>query len=121
MDLWQWIVTSTSVDNMLTAAGLGSLALLFAADRILTKGQHLRRVADLIAHHERERAALEQRTADALESRDGWKEAARVERERADRATASVSKLGDTQEEILHVFRSLDRALPPHPVGGESS
>lgn len=121
MNPWEWVTSTTSVDQIVTGLGLGALALLFATDRIITKGQHLRRVADLIAHHERERAALELRTADVIEYRDGWKEAARVERERADRATESVSTIASTQTEILHVLRSLDRALPPHPVGGESS
>lgn len=120
MNVWEWITTSASVDSIVTGLGLGALAILFATDRIITKGQHLRRVADLIAHQERERAALEQRAADAIESRDGWKDAARVERERADRATESVSAFVATQTEILHVLRSLDRALP-HPVEGGSS
>lgn len=118
MNLWEWVTTTSSVDALLTTLGLGSLAILFATDRIITKGQHLRRVADLVAHHDRERAAEALRVADLIESRDGWKEAARIERERADLATASVGEMADTLRGIQHVLESLDRALPT-PAGGQ--
>lgn len=116
MNLWEWITTTTSPDSWITTLGIGTLALLFATDRILTRGQHSRRVADLTEHHAREIKEKDARLADARESREGYKEAARVERERADRATASVGEIADTLTGVLHVLQSLDRVLPaPSP------
>lgn len=117
MDLWEWITSTTSVDSIFTTLGLGALALLFARDSIMTKGQHERRTADLVNHHDRELGEKEKRIGEMRESRDGYKEAARLERERADRATAAVGEIAETLEDIMHVLQSLDRALPT-PVGG---
>jgi len=117
MNLWDWITSTTSVDSILTTFGLGALAFLFARDLIITKGQHIRRVEDLIKHHEREMAEKEARIGEMRESRDGWKEAARIERERADRVVAALGEIAETEEHVLHVLQSLDRALPT-PVGG---
>lgn len=128
MSPWEWFTSTASVGELLTALGLGALALLFARDLILTRGQHLRRiqdlvkahelrVADLLAHHDRERAEKDKRIADISASRDGWKEAARIERERADKATAAVGDMADSLTGIQHVLESLNRALPS-PVGG---
>lgn len=119
MTIWEWITSSTSIDSLLTTLGVGTLALLFARDLIITKGQHMRRVQDLVAHHEREQLEKDARAADLRESRDGWKEAARIERERADKATASVGDMADVMGDILHVLQSLDRALP-HPERGNN-
>lgn len=134
MSLWEWITTTTSLETLFTTLGLGSMALLFATDRILTKGQHLRRVQDLvaaheqrvadmsaaydrriedlIAHHAREIAEKDNRLADLAESRDGYKEAARLERERADTVTTAFSGAAGALTDIQHVLESLDRALP---------
>lgn len=128
MNAWEWFTTTASVDSLLTTLGLGTLALLFARDLILTKGQHLRRVqdivaaheqrtADLVAYHARALAEKDLRLADVIESRDGWKEAARLERERADRVTAAVGEMAESLTGIQHVLESLNRALPS-PVGG---
>lgn len=134
MSPWEWITTTTSVETLFTTLGLGSLAILFATDRILTKGQHLRqiqalvkaqdervadmveaheqRIADLSAHHTRELVEKDSRIADVIESRDGWKEAARLERERADKVTAAFTDVAGAVTDIQHVLESLDRALP---------
>lgn len=119
MSPWEWLTSTASVDSLLTTLGIGTLALLFARDLILTRGQHLRRVADLTAHHDRERVEKDGRIDDIRDSRDSWKEAARVERERADKATDSVGEMADTLKGILHVFESLDHALPNHHAGGD--
>lgn len=129
MSPWEWITSTTSVDDLMTTLGIGMLAFLFARDLILTRGQHLRRVqdivaahdlriADLLAHQAREIAEKDGRIADMGESRDGWKEAARIERERADKATAAIGEIASTLSDIMHVLSSLDRALPA-PTGGD--
>lgn len=130
MNIWEWITTTASVDSLLTTFGLGALAFLFARDLILTKGQHLRRVhdivaahelriTDLLAHHVRELAEKDSRLTDLGDSRDGWKEAARLERERADKATAAVGDMADSLHGIQHVIEALNSALPS-PVGGQN-
>ena len=110
MNVWEWISTTTSVDNVLTTLGLGALAFLFARDLILTKGQHERRTSDLKEHH----------TAQITEiraSRDGWKAVAIAERARADEATKIGENVGEALEQIGHVLGSLDAALPNPPKG----
>lgn len=122
MSLWEWITTTTSGDSLFTTLGLGVLSVLFATNRILTIGQHRARTADLQEHHARELAEKDARIADIRESRDGYKEASRVERERADKATDSVGEMADTVDAVLHVLQSLDRVLPnPSSREGETS
>lgn len=58
MDVWDWI-TQTNFASVVSGLGLGSLAIMFATDRILTKGQHDRRILDLKKTHEREVTDLE--------------------------------------------------------------
>lgn len=111
MNAWEWFSTTASVDSMLTTLGLGALAFLFARDVILTKGQHLRRVQDLIEHHEREILGKNERIADAREVSKNSEEAARIERERADKGWDALGEITQTLTQILHVLESLDRAL----------
>lgn len=113
---WEW-VTATSFDTLLTALGGLTLAALFATNRILTRGQHLDRVADLKEHHARELDEKEARIAEVKESRDGWKAVALTERERANAAASSVEDVGDSLVRIEHVLESIDSALPEPPEG----
>lgn len=94
MSPWEWLTTTTSVESMLSTLGLGALAVLFATNRIITKGQHESRVADLKEHHARELAAADKRLEATDESRREWRAAAGSERERADTATATANELG---------------------------
>lgn len=112
MNVWEWFSTTASVDSVLTALGLTGLAFLFATDRIITKAQHVRRVQDLIEHHARELAEKDDRIAQGVTSENYWKEAARIERERADKQFAVVGEVLATLVDVKHVLESLDRALP---------
>lgn len=112
MNVWEWFSETASVDSLLTALGLTGLAFLFATDRIITKAQHVRRVQDLIDHHARELAEKDDRIAQGVVSENYWKEAARIERERADKALAVVGEVLPTLLDVKHVLESLDRALP---------
>lgn len=66
--------------------GLGALALLFATDRILTKGQHERRVADILSAHT---TLLEEVSA----SRAYYREAHETEKGRADALARQLAEL----------------------------
>lgn len=94
MSPWEWLTTTTSVDSMLSTLGLGALAVLFATNRIITKGQHESRITDLKEHHARELAAADKRLEAVDESRREWRAAAGTERERADTATSTANELG---------------------------
>lgn len=117
-DLVQWITSTTTVDGVFSALGLGALAVLFATDRILTKGQHERRVADLVkhydkviadssAHHQEVIADKNDRYAELKESRDYWRGASIKDKERADQAVgvvADVAELAKTTNQLLSAF-----------------
>lgn len=117
MDVWSWLSTIPA-GGVLSGVGVGAFVTAILTDRLFTRGQHLRRVADLNEHHARELAEKDARIADIRESRDGYKEAARIERERADKATDSVGEMSEAVESVLHVLQSLDRALPSPREGG---
>lgn len=73
--------------------GLAALALLFASDRILTKGQHERRIADLEKAHAALFAERDNRLSDMTTSRDYYREARNAEAERADALAGQLGKL----------------------------
>lgn len=112
MNPWEWFTSTIPAGDVISAVGVGAFVIAILTDRLLTRGQHLRSIADLTAHHQRELAEKDARMADLRESRDGYKEAAAVERARADTATAAVGEISSTLESVLHVMQSLDRALP---------
>lgn len=104
-NVWEWLVNTTSVDSIIQAAGVVTLAVLFARDLIMTKGQHERRVADLVQHHgkemklsetshelvlvEKDRAYNEMR-----ESRDYYRGAHKTAEDRANQATEELREQG---------------------------
>lgn len=118
MTVWEWITTTTSPDGWINTLGVATLAILFATNRILTRGQHADRVADLIAgyekllaekdaNHARELAAAAEHTERVDESRIEWKEAERISRDRAETATASVATMASSLDGIRHVLDAL--------------
>ncbi|WOF23855.1 hypothetical protein N8K70_04005 [Microbacterium betulae] len=104
------MTTTTSVDQVLTALGLGALAILFATDRVMTKGQHTRRVADLTAHHNRELATQAGILAEMRESRDYYRQARLEERARADAATDRLAESVEVAKASLQALQALDEA-----------
>lgn len=118
MDAWETVLSTFSFDKLLSTLGLGVLAFLFAKDMILTKAQHLRRVEDLVGHHNRELVERNKHEDELRATVAEYKEAERIQRERADKIAAGFGDVDDTLKRVLHVLESLDRALP-NPVGGE--
>lgn len=119
-NLWEWFASTASVSDLVTALGLGALAILFSTDRIITKGAHERRVADLQKHHEREltekdaahereRVAWASRYDELKESRDGYKEATKEERARADRATDALTRVANALDVNAHVLQAIEQ------------
>ncbi len=58
----------------------------------------LKRALDSIANHAEEDSALRQRLAEAEKSRDGWRDSARAEVVRAEKAEAALEKMRGMSE-----------------------
>lgn len=69
-DLWSWFYENVTVQGFLNITGLTLLVVLFSRDLILTKGQHERRVADLMKAHEEAMQAKDDRYADMVKAKD---------------------------------------------------
>lgn len=117
MDVWTWVANTLPAGAVLSGVGVGAFVTAILTDRLMTRGQHLRRTADLEKHHARELAEKEARIAELRESKDGWKEVALTERARADAATDVGEEVGEALERIGHVLGSLNVALPEPPKG----
>lgn len=76
------------------ALGLGALVFLFATDRILTKGQHERRVADIVGGHDKLIAIVSERLGEVTTSRNYYREALQEEKTRADALAKHLAELG---------------------------
>lgn len=62
-NFWDYLDNTAPVGAIANALGLGSLAVLFATDRVLTKGQHLRRMGDKDKAHAAEIVLIEKNAA----------------------------------------------------------
>lgn len=118
MSVWEWISTTTTIDSIFSTLGLGALAVLFATNRILTRGQHETRIADLKAHHERELKqkdatynAMKEADATAYSemraSRDYYRGARFEEKARADRATEQLLETNEIARAATHALTAL--------------
>lgn len=119
MDLWEWL-SAVPAGAVFSGIGVGAFVTAILTDRLMTRGQHLRRVKDMQENHARELAEKDARAADLRESREGYKEAARVERERADRATDAVGEMVPAIRDVHHVLNSLNAALPKPREGASA-
>jgi len=119
MDFWEWAATTMPAGAIVNAFGLGALAILFATDRVLTKGQHTRAlarvesahdkltdaltngqgaaVAELIKHHDELGEAKDALYSEMTKSRDYYRDARLVEQIRANTVT---DQLGEVALEI---------------------
>lgn len=121
MDFWQWLSMSVPAGAIINGFGLLSLAALFATDRILTRGQHGRRVADITLAHEKEVADLkahhaalvaekDERYAELKASRDYYRTAVDVERGRADKLVDHLGESAELAKLATHLLGSLEEA-----------
>ena len=110
MGIWDWITGTARVDSILSTLGLGALAVLFATNRIITKGQHEARVADLKGFHERELAGKDERIDALDESRRYWRDAAESQRSRADKVTDMLGEFTELGRLSVHALTAIDEA-----------
>ena len=88
-DFWGWLSASVPAGAVINGGGLLGLAALFASDRILTKGQHVRRTDELKAHQAEILAALKESHKDAI---------AELVKHHDDLMTVQVARYADLQE-----------------------
>lgn len=93
MDFWDWMATNIPASTAINGFGLGVLAILFATDRILTKGQHTRRVADIEKGHTLVLAEKDRAYSEMRESRDYYRQARIEERDRAETVTEKLAEV----------------------------
>lgn len=133
MDWLTGWLANTSIESMLNALGLGALAILFATDRIKTRGQATRDIERERKAHERLIAekdkthgaiieALVDKHTDQLAYRDdriselkgalaSMEQARNVERDRAESATAMLGRAVEAVEVSNHLLESLGEAV----------
>lgn len=106
---WNWLTDGFDLNSAVQGSLALLLIVLFATDRILTKGQHQRRVDDISINHGKLIVEKDLRYAEMKESRDYYREARMVERDRADAVT---EKLGLIVTEYAELTNHLLEALP---------
>lgn len=132
MTPWDWFATTAPAGAVIQALGLGALAILFATDRIITKGGHTRRVADITTAHDAIVAALTTSHAAAVAelakhhaeligakdaayaemqtSRDYYRQARLTEQDRADKATDQLAETAELAKLTVKLLASFDEA-----------
>lgn len=133
MDFWAWFSASVPAGALINGGGLLALAGLFASDRILTKGQHERRMADrkesydlltkaltdshsaaiaeLAKHHAVVLAEKEARYTELEKSRDYYRDGRIEERDRADKVTDQLAAgFNEFGQLTTHLLQSFDEA-----------
>lgn len=121
MDIWSWLSASLPAGAVVNGLGVGALAVLFASDRVLTKGQHLRRVADITTanslaiaelgkHYEELAASKDEAYRELKESRDYYRDARIEERNRADKVTDQLAEVAELARLTTHLLTSFDEA-----------
>jgi hypothetical protein len=131
-DWGSWLGDTISAQSILQLLGGGILILLFATNRILTRGQHLDRIADLQKHHAAEMVAAEERrkgdvaAAEAkytlmLSEKDAryseqkeqlvyWQNTAERHDVRANKATEQLVEMNELAKLSVHAFASFEEA-----------
>lgn len=109
------------LSSVISGGGLATIVILFATDRILSLGQHKRRIADLEKAHTKEVADLgiyhqaevvdvERRYSEMKESRDYYRAGRNAERERAEKLTDQLGESLELTKTAIHALTSLDEA-----------
>lgn len=120
-DFWGYLASTLPAGAVVNGVGLLSLAALFAGDRILTIGQHKRRIADLETAYAAELAARDRYHADIVSlkddayaelkvSRDFYREARDEERARAAKVTDQLSEVADLAKLSTRLLASFNEA-----------
>lgn len=65
-DVWSWLYQNISIQGILNITGLSLVVILFSRDLILTKGQHERRVGDIVKSYDAQLQAKDDRYNDML-------------------------------------------------------
>lgn len=130
MSLYEWFISTTPAGAVISGIGVGAFIVAILTDRLLTKGQHERRVADIIVardkivtnlkeahaaaiaelvkHHTELAGVQDAAYAELKQSRDYYREARLEERERADKVTDQLAEVAELAKLTTHLLGSLD-------------
>lgn len=120
-DFWTYLTNTLPAGGVVSGVGVGAFVVAILTDRLLTKGSHLRRVADIDTAHDLARCemarhydelarAKDEAYRELKESRDAYRTASQVERLRADKVTDSLVEITELVELNVHLLKSLDEA-----------
>lgn len=131
-DIVGWFAATVPAGALLNGLGLGALAVLFATDRIKTKGQaerelarqqaandllvaslqaaHTAAIAELVAHHAALDAVKDAAYAELRTSRDYYRAGRLEEQGRANKLTDQLLEYSELARTVTHVLQSLDEA-----------
>lgn len=123
----QWVTLGTSIGPLVNALGIGALAVLFATDRILTIGQHKRRVTDILEaqkltlielkeHYDELAGEKDRAYGELKESRNYYRDARLEEKARADKVTNQLAngfeEFGKLSTHLLGSITELAKDAP---------
>jgi len=74
------------------------------------KAQHALEVGNLTTYHLSIIGGKDERYAELRESRDGFRAATRIERERADKVTSTLAEFGELGKLAVHALTAIDEA-----------
>lgn len=112
-DVWGYLAATFPAGTVVSGVGVGVFVIAILRDKLLTSGQHLRRVADIVAAHELalkvmadSHAAIlvakEAAYAEMKGQRDYYREARIEERDRAEKATNALGEMVDVVKANNH-------------------
>lgn len=120
---FEWLYANVSVQGTLNIAGLSLLVILFSRDMILTKGQHERRVKDILANHDAVLLAKDERYADMMaektdrygemkESRNFYREGLATEQVKSQVLTEQLVESNKGLQVAARALGALEEAMP---------
>lgn len=130
MSPWEWFTSTTPAGAVVSGVGVTVFVMAILSDRLLTKGQHDRRVADLLAardkiignlkeahagaiaeivkHHDKLIGVKDVAYSELKDSRDYYRVARLEERDRADKVTDQLAEVAELARLTNHLLGSLD-------------
>jgi hypothetical protein len=130
VNVWDWFTSTTPAGAVVSGVGVAAFVMAILTDRLMTKGQHDRRVADiiiardkivtaleaahaaaiaeLVRHHDNLAAVKELAYNELKASRDYYRQARLEERDRADKVTDQLAEVAELAKLTTHLLSSLD-------------
>ena len=130
MNFWSYLTDTLPAGGVISGVGVGAFVVAILTDRLMTKGQHTRRVADIIAardrivenlkdahagivtelvkHHAELIEVKDAAYGELKQSRDYYREARLEERDRADKVTDQLAEVAELAKLTTHLLSSFN-------------